>query len=151
MTTASIPESPSTMPRTSVIVPQDQEEQSGWLIFAGSMLGLAGIMRIFDSIWAFNFNGALPGELQDALLGSNLTHYAWLWLGVGIVLIVSSFMILKRSQFARWIGFLAAAIGAISAMTWMPYYPVWSVTYIGIAVATFYAPARYGGRETSAQ
>ena len=29
----------------------------------------------------------------------------------------------------------------------MPYYPIWSMTYIGIAVFTFYALARYGGRE----
>jgi hypothetical protein len=29
----------------------------------------------------------------------------------------------------------------------MPYYPVWSLTYIAIFVATFYALARYGGRE----
>jgi hypothetical protein len=34
----------------------------------------------------------------------------------------------------------------VSAMAWMPYYPIWSMTYIGIAVFTFYALARYGGR-----
>ena len=152
MATVSIPEAAETMPRTSVIVSQGgKEEQSSWLLFAGTMLGLAGIMRILDSIWAFTFDGAIPGELQGALLGSDLTNYVWLWLGVGILLIASSFLILKRSQFARWVGYFAAAITAISAITWMPYFPIWSVTYIGIAVATFYALARHGGREASAQ
>ena len=33
----------------------------GWLFFAGTILGLAGLMRIFDSIWAFRYKGALPG------------------------------------------------------------------------------------------
>jgi len=125
----------------------DEEKGSGWLFFAGTVLGLAGIMRIIDSIWAFGYKGALPENLKNGVLGSNLKNYAWTWLIVGIVLVLSSFLILVRSQFARWIGFFAATIGAVSAMTWMPYYPIWSLTYVGIAVLTFYALARYGGRE----
>jgi len=122
---------------------------SGWLFFAGTVLGLAGLMRIMDAIWAFGYNGALPENLKDGVLGSSITNYAWLWLIVGIVLLAASFLILVRSQFARWIGFVAATIGALSAMAWMPYYPIWSLTYVGIAVLTFYALARYGGREPS--
>ena len=133
------------------LVDAAEDRGFGWLFFAGTVLGLAGIMRIIDSIWAFGYNGALPEGLKDGVLGSNLTNYAWLWLAVGVVLIFSSFMILIRSQFARWIGYFAAIVGAISAMTWMPYYPIWSLTYVGVAVLTFYALARYGGRTTSAR
>jgi hypothetical protein len=118
----------------------------GWLFFAGTMLGLAGLMRIVDSIWAFAYNGALPNNLRDGLLGSNLNNYGWTWLIVGAVLIFSSFLILAGSQFARWVGYIAATVGALSAMTWMPYYPVWSLVYIGMAVGVFYALAKYGGR-----
>ena len=123
---------------------------AGWLFFAGTVLGLAGLMRIIDAIWAFTYNGALPENLQDGVLGSSVTNYAWLWLIVGIVLLGASLLILTGSQLARWIGYAAATIGALSAMTWMPYYPIWSLTYVGIAVLTFYALARYGGREGSA-
>ena len=66
---------------------------------------------------------------------------------VGLVLLTSSVLVLVRSQFARWIGYFAATIGALSAMTWMPYYPVWSLVYIGIAVLVFYGLAKHGGRE----
>jgi len=111
------------------------------------VLGLAGLMRIIDAIWAFIYKGGLPENLHDGVLGSNLRTYAWTWLAVGVILIASSFLILVRSQFARWIGFIAATIGALSAMTWMPYYPIWSLTYVAIAVLVFYALARYGGRE----
>ena len=120
---------------------------SGWLFLAGTVLGLAGLMRIIDAIWAFRYNGQLPDNLQDGVLGDNLTGYAWTWLIVGIILVVSSVLILSRSQIARWVGYIAAVILALSAMTWMPYYPIWSLTYVGIAVLTFYALARYGGRE----
>jgi hypothetical protein len=126
---------------------QDEATGSGWLFFAGTILGLAGLMRVVDSIWAFGYKGALPDGLKDGLLGSNLTTYAWTWLIVGMVLIGASFAVLTRSQFARWIGFIAATIGALSAVAWMPYYPVWSLVYIAIAVLVFYALARYGGPE----
>ena len=120
---------------------------SGWLFFAGTILGLAGLMRIVDAFWAFRYKGALPDGLQNGLFGDNLKHYAWAWLIVGVILIVSSFMILARSQVARWIGYIAAVIGGLSAMTWMPYYPIWSLTYVAIAVLVFYALARYGARD----
>jgi hypothetical protein len=124
----------------------DEERGSGWLFFAGTVLGLGGLMRIVDAIWAFQYNGDLPQRLQDGVFGDNLTTYAWVWLIVGILLLVSSVMILNRSPFARWVGFIAATIAAVTAMTWMPYYPVWSLVYVGIALLTFYALARYGGR-----
>jgi hypothetical protein len=127
----------------------DDEPVSGWLFFAGTVLGLAGLMRLLDSIWAFRYNGALPDGLSDGLLGDKLTTYAWVWLIVGVLLIVSSWLLLYRSQLARWVGFVAATIGALSAMTWMPYYPIWSLTYVGLSVLTFYALAAHGGRSTT--
>ena len=126
----------------------DEAKGAGWLFFAGTVLGLAGIMRIVDSIWAFGYKGALPEGLKNGVLGDNLTTYAWVWLIVGFVLIGASFALMTGSQFARWIGYIAATIGAVSAIAWMPYYPVWSLVYIAIAVMVFYALARYGGRDT---
>jgi hypothetical protein len=127
----------------------DESPGAGWLFFAGTVLGLAGVMRIFDSIWAFRYSGAVPDGLKDGILGSNLQHYAWAWLIVGVILIISSCLVMARSQFARWIGLIAAAIGAVSAAAWLPYYPVWSLTYVGMAALTLYALARYGGRATA--
>ncbi len=42
-------------------------------------------------------------------------------------------------------GIAAGAIGAISAIWWMPYYPIWSLTYIALGVIVIYALAAYGG------
>ena len=98
---------------------------AGWLFFAGTVLGIAGIMRLVDAIWAFRYNGVLPDNLKDGVLGDNLTTYGWIWLLVGFILIVSSFLILSGSQIARWVGYIASALAAISAMTWMQYYPIW--------------------------
>ncbi len=42
------------------------EPGSGWLFFAGTVLGLAGLMRIIDALWAFRYKGALPENLKTA-------------------------------------------------------------------------------------
>ena len=118
----------------------------GWLFFAGSILGIAGLMRVFDAIWAFRYDGVVPDELEGAILGNSLTTYAWVWLIVGVGLILASFAVLKRSQFARWIGIIGGAVLAITAFWWMPYYPVWSIAYVLIGVLVVYGLAVYGGR-----
>src|SRR4030095_1940502 len=113
----------------------------GWLVFSGTVLGVAGIMRIIDGIWALRYDGALHARLEDCLLGTNLDNYGW------PLLILASFGVIARSQLARWIGGIGAAIAGITAMVWMPYYPVWSLVYVAIAVFVLYALARYGARD----
>ena len=88
----------------------------------------------------------LPDELEGALLGTSLSTYGWLWIIVGVILILSSFAVLARSPFARWIGMIAGAILAISAFWWMPYYPVWSPVDVLIGVLVVYGLAVHGGR-----
>ena len=97
-------------------------------------------------MWAFRYDGIVPDELEGAVLGTSLTTYGWVWLVVGVVLIVSSFAVLNRSQFARWIGIIAGALLSISALWWMPYYPVWSLVYILTGFLVVYGLAVYGGR-----
>jgi hypothetical protein len=120
----------------------------GWRFFAATMLGLAGVMRVFDVIWAFSSHGSLPaGGNQGAIFGHSLKTYAWVYLIIAVILIGSSFAIVLGSELGRWIGVIAAALLAISAIWWMPYYPVWSLTYIAIAVLVIYGLVVYGGRE----
>jgi hypothetical protein len=125
----------------------DQSNGEGWLVFAGILLMIAGVMRFFDAIWAFRYSGAVPNNLQSALLGHSLTTYGWVWLVISIILFVSGLAVMVRSQFARWIGIVAASVGAITAIWWMPYYPVWSLVYIFMGLLVIYGLAAYGQRE----
>jgi hypothetical protein len=44
----------------------------GWMLFAAIVLGVAGIMRIFDAIWAFGYHGVLPDKLEGGVFGRSL-------------------------------------------------------------------------------
>jgi hypothetical protein len=118
----------------------------GWLLFAAIVLITAGVMRVFDAIWAFRYHGALPANLEDAMFGHSLKTYGWVYLVVAAALIASGFLVLNGSQLARWCGMAAGAFAAITAIWWMPYYPVWSLTYVAVGGLVVYALAVYGGR-----
>jgi hypothetical protein len=123
------------------------EQGEGWLMFAAIVLWVSGVMRLFDSIWAFRYHGVLPDNLENAIFGHSLKTYGWVYLVVAIILVLCGFGVLARSQISRWIGVFAGAVMAITAIWWMPYYPIWSLTYIAIGILIIYGLGAYGGRE----
>ena len=128
--------------------------RSPWLTFSAVVLIIAGIMRIIDAIWAFGYHGALPDGLHDALLGHSLRTYGWMWLIVGIILIAAGALVLGPSdrpsaEVSRWVGIVAAGLGAISAIFVMPYFPVWSLIYIAVAVMVIYGLSAHYSEQTS--
>jgi hypothetical protein len=129
-------------------------QRSGWLTFSAVVLIITGIMRVIDAIWAFGYNGALPDGLHGALLGHSLSTYGWIWLITGIILIAAGALVLGPSdrpggEVSRWVGIIAASLGAISAIFVMPYYPVWSLIYIAIAVMVIYGLSAHYGEQTA--
>ena len=127
--------------------------RSDWLTFSAVILIVAGILRVIDAIWAFSYHGALPDGLQGALLGHSLTTYGWIWLIAGVILIASGALLFGPSdrpsaEIARWVGIIAASLGAISAIFVMPYYPVWSLLYIILAVMVVYGLVAGYGEKT---
>ncbi|HZC53616.1 MAG TPA: hypothetical protein VE441_14105 [Mycobacterium sp.] len=125
---------------------EQRTERPGWVLFAAIVLVVAGIMRFFDAIWAFHYHGAVPQNLEDAIFGHSLKTYGWIYLIVAAVLVVSGFLVVNGSQIARWVGVAAGVIGAISAIWWMPYYPIWALTYIAVGGLVVYALVAYGGK-----
>jgi len=121
----------------------------GWIVFAALVLGIAGIMRIFDAIWAFRYHGTLPSNFEQAIFGHSLSTYGWVYLVVAAILILSAFGVMAQSQISRWIGVFAGAVMAISAIWWMPFYPVWSLVYIFTGVFVIYGLVVYGGDEAN--
>jgi hypothetical protein len=129
-------------------------KRSGWLTFSAIVLIITGAMRIIDAIWAFGYNGSVPNGLHGALLGHSLRTYGWIWLIIGIILILAGALVLGPSdrpsaEVARWIGIIAAGLVAISAIFVIPYYPVWALIYIAIAVMVIYGLSAGYGEQTA--
>ena len=87
------------------------ERGSGWIIFEGSALLIAGVMRIFDAIWAFRYHGVLPSNFEAAIFGHSLKTYGWVYLIVAIDLILAGIGVVVQSQVSRSIGIFSGDIG----------------------------------------
>jgi hypothetical protein len=117
---------------------------AGWILFAAIVMATAGVMRIIDAFWAFDRDDTL----QDVLLfKDNITAYGWLWLAVGILLVVAAGALLGGAQWARWFGIVMAMVAAISSMLWIYQYPIWSMVNALIAILVIYALTTYDPRE----
>lgn len=120
-------------------------EGTGWLTFAAIVLVTAGIMRIFDALWAFDKDDEITENMQLLLFDEDLATYGWVWLVIGALLVLAGFGVLSGAQWARWFGIGTASIALISAFLWIYAFPIWSLVGVVIAMTVIYALATYGG------
>jgi hypothetical protein len=121
---------------------------TGWLVFAASLLVVSGVFKIFDALWAFKYDDQVNKEVQTIVFQRDLTSWGWVWLVVGIILILAGFAVVSRAQWARWLGIIVASLAAISFLPWIYFQPLWTVLSVTLAILVVYALAAYGGRET---
>lgn len=126
----------------------EYERGEGWLVFAATMLGLAGIMSVIDGIVALSRSKFYAPTATYVF--SDLRTWGWIALAVGALLIVSAGGALAGSQFARWFGIFAAGLSAIAQFSMMQAYPFWSLIIFACDVLVIYALATYGGKRDTA-
>ena len=66
-----------------------------------------------------------------------------MWIVVGVLLILAGIGVMLHVQLARWFGVVAAGIACISGILWIPYYPVWALVYIYLAIVVIYGLVVY--------
>lgn len=127
---------------------EEEERGYGWLVFAASMLGIAGTFAVIDGIVALSRSKFYTANAVYVF--SDLRTWGWIVLGVGIVAIVAAFGVLTGSQFARWFGMVAAGLNAVSQFLFFQGYPFWSLVIFACDVLVIYALAVYGGKAARA-
>lgn len=120
---------------------------SGWLAFAGSMLIVGGGFKIFDAFWAFTYDDEVSEELQTVVFENDLQAWGWVWLVVGIVLVVTGFAVVAGAEWARWLGIVVATLAALLFLPWVYFQPLWTILSVSLAVLVIYGLAAYGGRQ----
>jgi uncharacterized membrane protein HdeD (DUF308 family) len=118
---------------------------AGWLGFAGALLVVSGAFKILDALWAFKYDDDLSEGVQTILFEGDLTSWGWVWLTVGIVLVVTGFAVISGAEWARWVGMVVAGLAAIAFLPWIYYQPFWTALSVTLAILVIYALATYGG------
>jgi hypothetical protein len=120
---------------------------TGWLWFAATILAVTGVMRILDAIWAFKYDDDIPEGVQTIIFEDDLAAWGWVWLILGVLLIVAAVGVVGGSEWARWFGLVVAGLGSIVAFSQVYFQPWAALIGVMLSILVMYALAVYGGRQ----
>jgi hypothetical protein len=113
-------------------------EIGGWVAFAAIVMGLVGALNVFWGLIAVFNDSALAVVNGKLLVGDNITAWGWIVAILGVLLILVAFGLGWGAEWARWAGVVLVGINALSQLTWMGLYPLWSVLIITIDIVIIY-------------
>ena len=120
------------------------EPGGGWILFAGIMLMLVGILNVIWGIAAIDNSSFFVNDSKYII--SNLNTWGWVTLILGVVQILAAFSIWAGNQFGRWVGIGVAGLSSIGALLSIPAYPFWSLAIFAVDILVIYGLAAYGGQ-----
>jgi hypothetical protein len=120
----------------------------GWLLFAGIMIVIVGVLNVIYGIAAIGDSSFFVNDQKYIL--SNLNTWGWVTLILGALQILAAFSIWQGGQFGRWFGIIAAGLSSIASLLSIPAYPFWSLAIFAVDVAIVYGLAVYGGQGRTA-
>ena len=110
-----------------VEAPTRRGRGTGWIVFAGIVLILAGGNMAINGLWALHASSQIEKSFGDTLLfsSSNLDTWGWIYLIVGAVVLLAGILVFFRMAFGVWVGVIAALVQAFFAFFWLfsPYWP----------------------------
>ena len=118
-------------------------EGSGWVLFAGIMIMMVGVLNIIWGIAAIDRSSFFVQDSQ--YIFSDLRTWGWIILVLGGLQLAAAFSIWSGRTFGRWFGIAAATVNAMAALLSIPAYPFWSLAVFAIDILVIYGLAAYGG------
>jgi hypothetical protein len=118
-------------------------EGAGWVLFAGIMIMMVGVLNV---VWGIAAIDSASFFLEDTrYIISDLNTWGWVVLVIGALQVAAAFSIWAGGTFGRWFGIAVATCNAIAALLAIPAYPFWSLAIFAIDVLVIYGLATYGG------
>ena len=116
-------------------VVQSPTVHSGWAIFAGVLFMVAGLWNFFAG-WA----ALVRKEYFDeaSLLYHNLQVVGWVWLGIGVIQVLASYLIFARRPSGRTLGVVLAALSMFVWFFTVGAYPMWAMMIVAIDALIIY-------------
>ena len=120
-----------------------QREGSGWVLFAGIMVALVGVLNVIYGVAAIGDSRFFIGDATYILSGLNT--WGWIMLILGAAQLFAAYSIWKGGEAGRWFGIVVASLNAIAALMAISAYPFWSLAVFTLDILVIYGLAAYGG------
>jgi hypothetical protein len=127
---------------------QQEARGTGWVTFAGVMVGIVGALNVIYGIAAISNSRFFFREGTYIL--TSLNTYGWLAVIIGAVQVGAMLAIFARERWGRWVGIASASINALVQMTWIGTYPLASLALLAINILVIYGLVAYGHRAKAA-
>lgn len=113
---------------------------TGWWVFAGVLLFIAGCLNIIYGIAAIGDSKFFTENVT--LIVSDLKTWGWIILILGVVQLTAAFSLFAGGGFGRWVGIIASALTAISILSTVSLAPFWSLCVFILSLIVLYELAK---------
>jgi hypothetical protein len=112
--------------------------RSGWVTFAGVVAAIVAIWNILSGIAAISKDDQTE-TLNEVLFGVNITAWGWFWVIIGVLQLVTAYLIFARHPMGQILGVLWAAISASLAVFMIFVAPIWALVVLAIDLTIIWA------------
>jgi hypothetical protein len=120
---------------------------SGWVaggtVFAATVMVLVGVFQILQGLAAI-IEDEFFVVIDDYAFDLDVTAWGWIHLLLGIVVLLSGIGLFSRNPMAVAVAVVLAVLSAVANFFFIPYYPLWSLLMIGLAVWVIWSVTRPG-------
>jgi hypothetical protein len=114
----------------------DESLISGWWVFAGVLLLIAGVLNIIYGIAAIGDSKFFTEHGQYIISG--LHTWGWIILILGVLELIAAFSLWSGGEFGRWFGIFVASLNAIGALMSIPGSPFWALAVFALSLIVIY-------------
>lgn len=112
--------------------------RSGWVTFAAVIAGIVGVYNLLSGIAAIAEDDRTEA-LNEVLFGVSITAWGWFWLIIGVVQLITAWLIYQRSPVGQTLGLIWAFVVAALSVFMIFVAPIWALVVMGLSVTVIWA------------
>ena len=112
--------------------------RSGWVSFAAVVAGVVAIYNILSGIAAIAEDDQTE-RLAEVLYGIDISAWGWFWLILGIVQLVTAWLLWTRHPLGQMLGLIWAFISASLSVLMIFVAPEWALVVLALSILVIYA------------
>jgi hypothetical protein len=128
-----------------------EQQVSGWALggiaFAATMMTLIGVFQVVAGLVAI-FNDEFYVVAANYTFDLDVSAWGWIHLLVGLAVLATGMGLFSRRAWAGVTAIMLCMLSALTNFFFIPYYPIWSLLVIGLAIWVIWAVTRPGAIET---
>jgi len=123
-------------------VPPSEGTHYGWLLFAGIILVIAGVLNVIYGIGGISKSHFYTQNAHYVF--SDLKTWGWITMLVGVLQLLAGLSLWRGGLYGRIFGIGAASLAALAALLSIAGAPFLSLSIFALSILVIYGLASYG-------